>query len=226
LQTDRQLQRQVIALSGEVLMRPHPHGEQQIASCPAARTALSLAAYPQAAAILGPGGDAHRDRLATHWRRQIEGSPHYRFGETDLDARAHVPATCRLRRRAGATGTTEQVAEQIANAPDATHAPTATATKEIGQIYVHPLPATPKPPEALGGARPLGIEAVLQADVTELVVQRAPLVVGEHLVGTGDLLETPLVGGTGVLVRMQRAGQLAVSLLDGALGGVTRNAQN
>ena len=50
-----------------------------------------------------------------------------------------------------------------------------------------------------------------------LVVELALLVVGEHLVGRGDVLEPLLRGGVGVDVGMQFPGQLPVGALD--LGG-------
>src|SRR5206468_1520005 len=78
------------------------------------------------------------------------------------------------------------------------------------------------PAEAAGeaGATPAGEQPA------GLVVLRPPLVVGQHVVGLGDLLEPGLgLRVVRVLVRVQVAGQLAVGLLDGRRVGVLRNAQ-
>src|SRR4029077_9795951 len=76
-------------------------------------------------------------------------------------------------------------------------------------------------------AHPLGVEALAQALLAELVVQLALLGVAQDVVRPVHVLEAALGRRVaGVLVRMELPGKLAVCLLDGARFGVLGNAED
>src|SRR5207249_400903 len=133
----------------------------------------------------------------------------------------HVRAAARPARTGGrpgaATAAPEQPAEQVAQPvtgpPGAARAATAPGLpEEVAQVE----------PESA---------ALLPAETARhrphRVVLLAALLVGQDVVGLGDLLETVLgVGVALVGVRVVLAGQLAVGLLDVVLGGVLRDTED
>ena len=75
--------------------------------------------------------------------------------------------------------------------------------------------------------RALEAGGALEAGVPELVVPSALLPVREDLIGLGRLLEASLGRGvSGVAIRMELQGRLAVGLADVVGGGVARNAED
>jgi hypothetical protein len=89
--------------------------------------------------------------------------------------------------------------------------------------------ASAKPPKPSGPWPTAAAHVGVDAGVAELVVGRALLRVGEHLVGLLGLLELlfrRLAAFTLVAVRVVLHGQLAVGLLDVVLAGVLGDAED
>src|SRR5581483_8790712 len=154
---------------------------------------------------LGAGAGARLARgLAGHPQRH--GRAVDRLQETQRHLGLDVRAATGAGRR---TAAVEQAAEEVAHpAEPAGLRGRATAAEEVAEV------------EAAGAAR-AGTEAAVGEERAGLVVLLAPLGVGEHVVGLGDLLEA-LLGLAVALVgiRVELAGELAVRLLDLGGGGV------
>src|SRR5690606_14036158 len=107
----------------------------------------------------------------------------------------------------------------------------ASAAEHVAEVEVDPPAAaaageTAETTAVLGCARGLLVEARAHAHLAELVVELPPLVVAQHLVGGGDLLEALLVGGARIPVGVKLLGELTVSLLDLLLRGRPRDSEN
>ncbi len=145
------------------------------------------------------GGEPQRDRRAAHG-----------VDERQRHLRLDVGAA-----PGGPTGAGPRAAEQPAeHVAEAAGRPAAGPGEQVAQVEARDPAAGVRPrPEAPAGAE----------QAARLVVLPALGVVGQDVVGLGDLLEPLLAAG--VLVRVQVAGQLAVGLLDVGRRGVLGDAE-
>ncbi len=114
----------------------------------------------------------------------------------------------------------EQIAEQAAESAGWAAGPAA-LVEQVVEVERHTTGTARRAPTV--GAR--GAPAVGEQRA-HLVVLLAARVVGQHVVGLGDVLETSLrLRVVRVLVRVQFASQLAIGLLDVSLAGALRDPE-
>ena len=216
----------VLSLAGEERVLLDLHGHQEVAA--AARARVALARNLQPLAVLHALRDAHRgglavapaqlDRGAAVGRAQRDGGG--RVDVLALAGRGLVPAVAALAAESAAGAEPRvsalraaELREEVLEAASAarggvTTSPAATAVEQVPEDVLETC--TP------GAARgPTGREACTRAHGADGVVLLTLLGVGQHRVGLSDVLELLLRGRVPrVLVRVVRAGQLAVRLLD------------
>ena len=137
--------------------------------------------------------------------------------ETLTSVSRSVPRCGRVGATSRAAPTAEQPPEQVAH------------IAQVLDVHVPRAAGTPGPARPSCGTRTAGTEPAEPggAHVAHLVVSLALVLITQHVVGRGDLLEAGLrVGVAGIGVGMELLGELAVGLLDLSGGGVLGHAED
>src|SRR5262245_14883586 len=195
-------------------MRAHPDPGVEVARRPAAAALAALAAQPDPAPVGHAGGNADGHRLPAD--AAVCGGPTDRqallaaargLEQIELELGLHVGAAP-CRRLAAPAPTLEELREQVVEVAEG-EALAGAAARELGAAAEAGAEGLP------GAARRLRVEAALERDLAELVVEAPLLRIREHRVGLGDRLEALLGGLVGrVHVRVVTPRELAVDLPD------------
>ena len=227
---DGQVEVQVVTLAAEVRVLAHADSEHEVARLEAAAR-RALPTQPDLAAVrhTGRNANAYVSALGPLLQRQLLLHARERFVEADGDLALLVGRLAARARSKTATATTapeelvDVAAEQVFEG--STEAWSASSGLTAHEDFFEASEAA----TATGiphGSRRVGIEAVAQPDLAEVVVQAALAVVLQDVVRVRDALEPLLgLGVVGIAVRVKLTRKLAVGLLDFVPGGALLEPQ-